>query len=69
MAGYVNTDVTHGGYRFRPNPTRLRASGEHVETVSTFMAQQPFGHLASGGIPGAEHQQLFPFHSWPYLAS
>src|SRR5947209_2293156 len=64
MAAYVDAQLTHGGYRFRPHSAGLRAGALDLELIAGIMPQQPFGHLAPCGIAGAEDQDTL-FHALP----
>jgi hypothetical protein len=56
VSGDVDPDFRHHLDGLRANARRPGAGGEYLETVSGFMAQQAFRHLAAGGISGAEYQ-------------
>ena len=55
----VNPDFGHRLDGLRANVRRFGAGGKYLETVSSFVAQQAFRHLAAGGISGAEYQHSF----------
>jgi hypothetical protein len=56
VGGNVDSDFRHRRDGFGTNVRRFGAGREHLEPVSSFMAQQAFRHLAAGGISGAEYQ-------------
>jgi len=62
LVGNVNPDLVHHGDGFRAHAARFRASGEYLEAISTFVAKQPFGHLASGRVSGAYDQDFLFCH-------
>jgi hypothetical protein len=62
VSGNVDSDFRHRLDGFGPNVRRLGAGRENLESVSSFVAQQAFRHLAAGGISGAEYQHFSFWH-------
>src|SRR5215813_7245359 len=61
LTGDVDAQFAHNRDGFGSDPLRFDFRAEYVKAVPGIMAQQPFGHLASRGIAGAEYQHPFLF--------
>src|SRR5271165_4217580 len=59
----VDAKFLHDGDRLRANCGRIHASAEDFEAVTRVVAQQALGHLAAGGVPGAENQNGLFLHA------
>lgn len=62
MAADVYPQLAHSSNRFRSHDARARASAFDGELFAGIMPQQPFGHLARGGVAGAQNQHAFLTH-------
>src|SRR4051794_27773637 len=56
MATDVYAELAHGSDRFRAHRARLHAGALNLKRFAGIVAQEPLGHLAPGGIAGAEDQ-------------
>ena len=54
MIGNINSKLFQNGNRFWSYPAWFRARTFNLETIRTVMCEQPFCHLAAGGITGAK---------------
>src|SRR5438477_3266457 len=63
MAGNVDGDFIHHGNCLRAHDARFRAGGEYLKLIACFMPEQPFGHLASRGVSGAQNENTL-LHVW-----
>lgn len=59
VAGKVDAEFSHGGDGFGADQTGFYAGAFHFEFVPGVVAEEAFGHLASGGVSGAENEDSF----------
>src|ERR1035437_3193379 len=56
MAGDVDAELLHDGDGFGAHFRGLRAGGKDIKATARFVTPQAFGHLAAGGVTGAQNQ-------------
>jgi len=62
MAANVYANLAHGCDRFRAHRAGFGPGAFDLERIPGIVAQQPFGHLATGGIASTENQNTFLIH-------
>jgi hypothetical protein len=55
MPGDINAKLFHNCDGFRYHQARFCTGALNFEAVACIMIEQPFSHLAVGGIPGTEN--------------
>jgi len=67
VRGEVNAKLSHRSNGEGMHPRFFRARAGNIESVAGNVTEKPFGHLASGGVVGAEKKNsLLPvsvFHA------